>query len=365
MAAEQPAERPASRQESPSDRSAAPKPGAKPSEKSFRGSTRRHQLRSILSQLKWDRHTVAMAIKTAIPPAVLVCAIQSDPFIHHFQTNAYLAAILSTIPPPALTRASQIQFNFWLALAIAIAYCWALLAGWSGLQARKHTTKDPSRIAEYNSSAEAVVAIFIIVWIWLVLTLKSARPSLGVQCTLAGIFSVASMPGAARAPTMPKVIAEVSVVVEAFLVGQAVGLVNALVVFPQSARRNFKKDVRACLDQLVVVMHAHRNCMEDLRLKRSSGGKGNEGSSSGSLLEEALQRFVNGVIKARGAVEPAEHEMSWGRFDWATLDHISTSLVDLIPATSGLSAMADVLQPAVEDYASANGSSGGDDDQPV
>lgn len=311
--------------------------------------TRRLQVKSVLFHQTLDWYTATMAIKASIPPAVLVCAIQSDSWINHFKTNAYLAPIISTCVLPALPRAMLVRHNMRLTFAIVVAYCWALLAGWCGVQARHHTTNNLNDISAYNSSAEAVVAIFFTFCIWFTFTVKSAFPNWALHCTLAGILTVALLPSLARAPTMSDVIAESNVILEAFLVGQAVGLVNALILFPQSCRGLFRKDIELCLDGLVAVIQAQRKCMEDISLKKAPAvGEEENGSSSISQLEDALQRFVKAVGKARQDGKYAACEISWGVFDHAKLEEISSLLVDLIPPVSGLSSVADMLQLHVE-----------------
>lgn len=326
----------------------------KPLDNVLQATTRRLQLRSVLIQLKPDWDSVTLAIKGSIPPTVLVCAIQSRAWIDYFKTNAYLAPIIATCALPALPRARLIEHNVRLAFAFTISYCWALLAGWSGLQARKHTTHSPEAMEAYNSSAEAVVALFLMFGIWCAFSLKSAYPAWALQCTLAGIFIVAILPTLARAPSMTKILAESRNTLESFLAGQAVGFVNALVVFPRTCRGVFKKDLRACLDGLVSVMQAQRKCVDDLKDGTI------DTSSSVAKLQAALQRFINGVVKARSDVEYAEREISWGRLDHAQLEQIASMLVDLIPPVSGLSSTADMLQIAIPGHVPSSNIDGTD-----
>lgn len=242
-----------------------------------------------------------------------------------------------------------VRHNARLTFAIVVAYCWALLAGWCGVQARHHTTHHLNDISAYNSSAEAVVAIFLMFCIWFTFTLKSAFPNWALHCTLAGIFTVAILPNIARAPNISEVIDETNVILEAFLVGQAVGFVNALILFPQSCRGLFRKDIGLCLDGLVAVIQAQRKCMEDISLKKVLVVEEEvNGSSSISRLEDALQRFVTAVGKARQDSEYAACEISWGVFDHAKLEETSSLLFDLIPPVSGLSSVADMLQLHVD-----------------
>ncbi|EYE94810.1 uncharacterized protein EURHEDRAFT_479275 [Aspergillus ruber CBS 135680] len=331
----------------------------KPLGHAFQATTRRLQLKSVLAQLTLDRHTIMMAIKSSIPPTILLCAIQSNAWINLFQTQAYLAAIMSTCVLPTLPRARLIEYNFQLAFVVTVSYCWVLLGGWSGLQARKHTTNGPEELKAYNSSAEAIAAIFLMFWTWCVFTLKSTFPTWAIQCTWAGIFAVVTLPTVAQASSMQEIIAQTSTVFEVFLVGQAVGFVNALVVFPQSCRGVFRKDMRACLDGLVAIMQAQKRCIEDFRSRRISAEGEDERNNSVHQLQNALQLFINSIVKARGDVEYAEREMSWDRLDHQQLEHIASMLVDLIAPASGLGSAANMLQLAVDkEYNSSNDTGG-------
>lgn len=317
--------------------------------------TRLLQFKSVLVQLTLDWDTLEMAIKAAIAPAALVCMIEVDAYINYFTTNAYLAAIMAASALPSLPQAKLIEYNLQLAFATVVTYCWALLAGWSSLQARKHTTYSSGELAAYNSSAEAVVAIFLIFIIWCVFTLKSAYPSWNLQCTLAGIYAVAAMPAVAQVTTITQVIASTTKVLEAFLAGQAAGFVTGLVIFPTSCRGVFKRDVKAVLDALAAIMRAQGKCMDDFRSNEISAEGEAERSSSVRQLEEAQQRFINSIVKARKDVKYAEREVSWDRLVGSDLEYIASLLVDLIPPASGLSSTAHMLQLAAEGCHSHNG----------
>ena len=357
MTIETPSTRSGSHNGPPPDRTPSSRSGSlpKPLGHAFQATTRRLQLKSVFAQLTFDRHTITMAIKSSIPPTILLCAIQSNAWINLFQTQAYLAAIMSTCVLPTLPRARLIEYNFQLALVVTLSYCWVLLGGWSGLQARKHTTNGPEELKAYNSSAEAIAAIFLMFWTWCVFTLKSAFPTWAIQCTWAGIFAVVTLPIVAQASSMQEIIAQTSTVFEVFLAGQGVGFVNALIIFPQSCRGVFRKDMRACLDGLVGVMQAQKRCIEDFRSKRISPEGEDERNNSVCQLQNALQLFINSIVKARGDVEYAEREMSWDRLDHQQLEHIASILVDLIAPASGLGSAANMLQLAVDrEYHSSN-----------
>lgn len=331
-------------------------PGARPRHlgNAFRMTTRRFQVKSFLARLTLDRHTAMMAVKASIPPTILLCAIQSSTWINTFQTQAYLAAITSACVMPTLPRARLIEYNFQFALALVLSYCWVLLGGWCGLQARKHTTSTPEELVAYNSSAETIAAMFLIFWTWCTFTIKSAFPFLAIQSTWACIFVVVASPVVAPAASLQELIADATSVLEVMLTGQAVGFVNALIVFPQSCRGTFRKDMRACLDGLVAVMRAQKRCIEDFRTKSIPAEGDDERDFSVRQLQSVLDPFISSIVKARTDVEYAEREVAWDRFGHSELKHISSLLVELIPPASGLGSAADMLQQVIDRYRSSD-----------
>ncbi|KAM3538545.1 hypothetical protein ARSEF1564_008545 [Beauveria bassiana] len=305
----------------------------------------KQRLKALPSWLKLDWHTAKLTVKTSIPPAVLVCAIQSDAWIAYFGQNAYLAPIAAASVMAGFPQGMMIEFNAKQTTMYAVAYCWALLAGWCGLQARKHTTGASEDLTAYNSSAEAVVAVLLAFGMWVAFTVKSAFPSWNIQVSVAAILAIAIIPAIARLPTMHGIIESATNAFVVFLTGQAVGLVNALLVFPQTCRGLFKRDAISCLDALCTIMQAHDACIEDVvagTVPCSSSEA--TGSESVEQLERALHHLGNEVTKANGHVEHAAREISWGAYHQSELDTVCALLVQLVPPVSGLSLVADMMQ---------------------
>lgn len=300
------------------------------------------QLKDVRHSLALDWRTVAMAIKTSIPPTVLICAIQSHTWIRHFKANAYLVPIIATCALPALSRAMLLEYNLQLAFTFVLSYCWVLFAGWAGLQARKHTTHTPEELNAYNASAEAVVAIFLMFFMWLAFTFKSKFPKWNLQCILAGIFAVATLPSIAMAPNMDQILSETNNALQAFLVGQAVGLVNALIVFPRSTRAILRTDTKACLESLISLMQAQRDCTD--ALKHGYTMSDLETLSPVNQLRDKLQVFLGTVVKIRSGAEYAKREIAWGRLNHDQLKRFIFLVADLIPPATGLSAVADMQE---------------------
>lgn len=299
----------------------------------------------LLSWLKLDWHTARLTVKTSIPPAVLVCAIQSDVWISYFGQNAYLAPIGAASVMAGYPQGMLIDFNARQTLGYVVAYCWALLAGWCGLQARRHTSTTPEDLAAYNASAEAVVAILLAFGMWFTFTVKSAFPSWNIQASVSAILGVAIIPALARLPAMHDITDQATKAFVTFLVGQAVGLVNALLLFPQTCRGLFKRDAISCLDALCAIMRAHEICIQDIVSGAlPSPSAGTPDSESVVKLEAALEQLGNEVAKANSHVDHAAREISWGAYHQSELDTVCSLLVQLVPPASGLSLVADMMQ---------------------
>lgn len=303
------------------------------------------QARALLSWLQLDWHTVKLTVKTSIPPAVLVCAIQSDTWIAYFGTNAYLAPIAAASVMAGFPQGMLLDFNAKQTLGYAVAYCWALLAGWCGLQARKHTTGPSGDLAAYNSSAEAVVAVLLTFGMWVTFTVKSAFPSWNIQASVAAILAIAMIPAIARLSTMESITKAATNAFVVFLAGQAIGLANALLIFPQTCRGLFNRATMACLDAVSAIMSAHEMCIRDVVSGTLfSSSSGTTDTKSVEELEAALQQLGNEVARANGYVDHAAREMSWGAYTQSELDTVCTLLVQLVPPVSGLSLVADMMQ---------------------
>ena len=86
----------------------------------------------------------------SIPVAISLAIYQSTPVSEVFTSLGFLVAIIAVVTVNLLPRAKLIQMTFGICVSTAIAIPLAMLATWSGLQARFHT--DPEGLHAYNSS---------------------------------------------------------------------------------------------------------------------------------------------------------------------------------------------------------------------
>jgi hypothetical protein len=91
-----------------------------------------------------------ISIRGSVPVAISLAIYQSTPVSEVFTSLGFLVAIIAVVTVNLLPRAKLIQMTFGICVSTAIAIPLAMLATWSGLQARFHT--DPEGLHSYNSS---------------------------------------------------------------------------------------------------------------------------------------------------------------------------------------------------------------------
>lgn len=82
--------------------------------------------------------------------AISLGIYQSTAVSEVYTSLGFLVSIIAVVTVNILPRAKLIQMTFTICLFTAIAIPIAMLATWSGLQARIHT--DPQGLHKYNSS---------------------------------------------------------------------------------------------------------------------------------------------------------------------------------------------------------------------
>lgn len=146
-------------------------------------------LKTAWTKIGLNPGMAVLMLKGAIPPTISLAIYQATPVANTFSTLGYLVAVMSILSFSILPRAKFIQTMSLNILGILLGSCIALLAVYSSVQARKHTTPvavptsngSPSpgaAVTGYSSSASAVSAIWLFANIWFVNTLRASRPQL-------------------------------------------------------------------------------------------------------------------------------------------------------------------------------------------
>jgi len=158
--------------------------------------------RGIWTTLDLDKPTLMTMFKAACAPTISLAFYQADAVANYFTTLGYLVAIASILAVPIMPRAKFLQNLLFNTIAVCIGAAVALLAIWTGVQARNHTQAAGTPATAYNSSQAAVCAIWLFFEVFLINTIRSARPQLNFTCILTSIFAVVSMTYGPSFPTM-------------------------------------------------------------------------------------------------------------------------------------------------------------------
>ena len=229
------------------------------------------------NRLDLNMGTMLMMIKGALPPAISIALYQWDAFANHFSTIGYLVAIMSILSFAIMPRAKFVQTMTFNVLGICIGSAVALLQIYCTVEARAHTTPQqprptggaPSpgaRLTGYNPSASAVCAIWLFFNIYVVNTLRAARPQLQFPAIMYSIFTVVTSTYAPNFPTMGQGIAFVKQLLEAFLAGFGIAAFVSFIVFPMTSRGVVFKQAAgyiAALQQALKVQSSYLQSLED------------------------------------------------------------------------------------------------------
>ncbi|KAI5461937.1 hypothetical protein BGZ63DRAFT_485166 [Mariannaea sp. PMI_226] len=166
---------------------------------------------------------------------------QSTAISSFFTTQGYLIPIISVLAVPILPRSKFIQSLILNLLFICLGAAMSLLAIWSSVQARIHTSAPPSQSTSmvsppYNSSQSAVCAIWLFANIWFVNLLRAKVPSLNIPVVIYCIFINNSTTFGPRVDTTMAAEKFVREQLVAMLFGMGLAAGVSLFIFPISSR---------------------------------------------------------------------------------------------------------------------------------
>ena len=217
-----------------------------------------------------------MMFKGSLPPTIAIAMYQAEPVAEQYQTLGYLVAISSVLGFCIMPRGKFIQTMSLNVLAICLSAAINLLALFCAVKARAHTTPPGAPPVGYNSSASAVCAIWLIVQVYIINTLRAAKPQFQFPAILGSIFVVVSMTYGTQFPDMPTAIGFMKRLLEAFLTGFALATGVSFVVIPTSSRKVVFKEMEGYLKLIQGVLKTQTTYMASLEsfdpLKHNTNG---------------------------------------------------------------------------------------------
>ncbi|GAW19180.1 hypothetical protein ANO14919_086640 [Xylariales sp. No.14919] len=190
---------------------------------------------------KWglDAPTVIAMFKGALAPVIGLAIYQSDAVAEEFSTFGYLVGIIAVLSLSALPRGKFVQTLVLNLLFLCVGAAVALLILWSALQARLHTLAvpdNPQSPPVYNSSQAAVSALWLVVNIWIVNTLRAKYPSLNIPSIVYSIMTNILCTFSTQIASNAALESIVKRLLTAMLTGFAIATATCLLVLPVPSR---------------------------------------------------------------------------------------------------------------------------------
>jgi hypothetical protein len=316
------------------------------------------KLHAAWAWLDVDFSSFLQMAKFAMPPTIGLCIFQSGTIADTFTTIGYLAPVATILASTLAPRAAFIQNIIMDVFAVSVATAVALLAMWSAIQARKHTTSTGESVSDYNSSASAVVGVWLFALTYLInvrrqllhwsiqlqkltsfQSFKSAMPQFKFAYVMASIIMIVTL---AYAPQMTEMTAALSIARRLFgalLLGLAIATGISLSFFPATSRKLVIGHIAAYLSGIRKVLEAQSAFLisiEDQSMFHSS-------SESETLRSEVKKlRLVNNKLFSE--IKFAKKEIAYGYLDAADLSEMHRLLRAVFLPIAGMTQMTDIFE---------------------
>ena len=242
-----------------------------------------------------------------------------------------------------------------------------LLALFCVTQARLHTTPAGQPLLGYNSSASAVCGIWLFAQLYLINTIRAARPQFQFPCIIYSIFANVSMVYGVEFGTMASAISFMTRLLEAFLAGFGIASGVSFFVFPTSSRKVVFKEITGylmSLDGVLKTQTAYIQSLEDFdpvkaRQKWEEGrrsDKKQKGPTPGPLttpagmkMKEVFGKALELHTKLHSDITPAKREFAIGKLESHDLTELWKMLrLFFVPVVGLASSMSLMEQLAAE-----------------
>ncbi|KAI9667372.1 MAG: hypothetical protein M1821_000187 [Bathelium mastoideum] len=298
---------------------------------------------------------------------------QSTPVAEEYATLGYLVGILSIIGLPIMPRAKFLQNITLNIIATCFSAAVAILAMWSSVQARIHTTPrvlpgtgGPGTVGTpasgastggYNSSQSAVCAVWLFFQIYAINSLKSRFPQLQFAAIIWSIFAVVSMSYAPSYTTTAQALNFVRHLLLAFLTGFGISFGVSLLVFPMTSRKIVFKVIPGYIGAMRGALKAHTKCVETLEYSdmlspppRLNGSKAkaklpeNPYTAQSMAFKKAVGAVTMLNAKLSGELPFAKREVAIGKIGPDDLNELLRLLRAVMIPLLGLSSVPDVFE---------------------
>ncbi|KAL9096819.1 MAG: hypothetical protein Q9165_000783 [Trypethelium subeluteriae] len=259
-------------------------------------------------------------------------------------------------------------------IGLAIAAI-AVLALWSSVQARIHTTRrtqpgtggpgtvgTPSPGAQtggYNSSQSAVCAIWLFFQVYLINALKSKYPQLQFPSIIWSIFAIVSMSYGPNFTTASQALNFARTLLITYLSGFGIAFGVSLFVIPMNSRKIVFKIIPGYIGALRGALKVHSRYVESLEhtdvflptsLSDESQSKGKPTEkphiNEAMAFKKSAEALSALIAKLHGELPFAKREIAIGKLGPDDLNELLRLLRETMIPVMGLSSVADIFERA-------------------
>ncbi len=260
--------------------------------------------------------------------------------VNKFFTNlGYLIPMVSLLAMAILPRGKYLQNLILNCLAICISSALGLLALWSSIQAREHTTSSntppsaPLSPPSYNSSQSAVAGLWLFFGIWFVNVIRVKIPSLNVPVIISSVILNITTTSAPSLTTTSQAETMIKEILLCMFVAMGIATGVNLIVFPVSGRLVIFKELMGILmisRKTVALQKVYINALEseDMFAREDPGSPTKEAQAAKALAETSAKlRELGGKLHAD--IKYAKREVAWGKLDAKEVSKISSLVRDM------------------------------------
>ncbi|KAK3494151.1 uncharacterized protein B0T23DRAFT_102727 [Neurospora hispaniola] len=330
-------------------------------------------LAAMAAKLGLDMPTVITMFKGSLPPTIGIAMCQSHTIAIYFGTVGYLVPIVSVLAIAILPRGKFLMNLVLNLLAICFGSAVSMLALYSAVKAREHTTpKDApvSALPTYNSSQSAVCAVWLFFNIWLGNVVRAKMPAFNISII---IYSILVNIAATFGPIMTTMAAAqhfVQQLLTGMLLAMAIASAVNLFIFPVSSRLVVFKEFAGAIGLLRKTASLQKAYLASLESEdmfapatrtdtwaRKEAKKAEKGNRKPRITKEAKAAKALGETaaalrelsgKLHADMGFAKRDIAWGRLDASDLSHIFTLLRNVYIPVLGMTTIIDIFKRVSE-----------------
>ncbi|KAF2658887.1 hypothetical protein K491DRAFT_592135 [Lophiostoma macrostomum CBS 122681] len=301
-------------------------------------------------------------IRAALPPTIALAMYQSHKVAAVYSTLGYLVAIISILGFCIMPRAKFLQTMTMNIIGICLGAAVQMLALWSGVQARIHTTRPGTSPRLYNSSQSAVMGIWLFFQIYLINSMKAKFPQLAFPTIMYAIFANVACIYGPQFPTTAAAESFLRRLLIAFLTGLALATGVSLFIIPVTCRKIVGKQMTGYIGALRGALQAHKTYFQSLEttdmFTQFDGTDADESDQKKkpkqkpevAAVKKLTETFVGLHGKLHGDLPFAKRELAYGKLTPDDLEAIFKHLRDIMIPLMGLGSMIDLFERTAEKH---------------